>query len=181
MPRLVRIRDAGLTDLDAIAALHTRARTAYYTAGGVDPDVLVDPAAAERRTQAWAELIELSDAAVLCAVDGEQVVGLLAMGPPHDEDVQATTHRELFQIHVDPDAWGDGVGGALHDAFVERLRAAGFTGAVLEVWEANTRARAFYARRDWRDDGVRRPGPAGIDYRRLRLELGAPHWDATAP
>ena len=71
-----------------------------------------------------------------------------------------------------PAAWGRGIGAALHDAFVEHLRATGFAGAVLEVWEANARARAFYAHRGWHDDGVRRPGPAGIDYLRLRLELG---------
>ncbi|MGN6578339.1 MAG: GNAT family N-acetyltransferase [Nocardioides sp.] len=178
MTREVRIREAHPTDLDAIAEVHTRARTAYYTAGGVDPQTLVDPAAVERRKRGWSELLGLPEAAVLCAVDGRQVIGLLAMGPPHDQDVQAASYRQLFQIHVDPDAWGEGVGRALHDAFVGRLRAAGFTGAVLEVWEANARARAFYARQGWREDGVRRPGPEGKDYLRLRLELVPPTGDA---
>jgi ribosomal protein S18 acetylase RimI-like enzyme len=176
MPGLVTVRAATVADLDAIAEVHTRARTAYYTAGGVDPASLADPAAAERRKAGWAELIDLPGASVLCAVDRGVVVGLLAMGPPHDEDVDASTYRHLFQIHVDPHAWGRGIGAALHGAFVERLRATGFTGAVLEVWGANTRARAFYARHGWTDDGVLRPGPAGIDYRRLRLDLeAAPH------
>ena len=172
MPSPVRVRDATLGDVDAIAEVHTRARTAYYTAGGVDPQSLVDQDAVTRRKAAWSEMITAPGAAVLCAADEDDVVvGLLAMGAPHDDDVDASTYRELFQIHVEPGGWGRGTGSALHAAFIEHLWEAGFAGAVLEVWEANTRARAFYARRGWRSDAVRRPGPAGIDYLRLRLDL----------
>ncbi len=167
-----RVRQAAVADLDTIAEVHARARTAYYVAGGVEAGSLVDADAVARRKDAWTEAIAAPDAAVLCAVDADDtVVGLLAMGSPHDDDVDAATHRQLFQIHVEPAGWGCGTGTALHAAFTARLRAGGFTGAVLEVWEANERARGFYAGRGWRADGVRRPGPADIDYLRLRLEL----------
>ncbi|MEU2701800.1 MULTISPECIES: GNAT family N-acetyltransferase [Micromonospora] len=44
--------------------------------------------------------------------------------------------------------WGRGVGGALHALFVGHLEDDGLALGVLEVWERNTRARAFYTRPD---------------------------------
>jgi RimJ/RimL family protein N-acetyltransferase len=52
--------------------------------------------------------------------------------------------------------------------FVRFLRDASLTTGVLEAWESNSRAQAFYARHGWRPDGHRRPGPGG-DYVRMRL------------
>ena len=51
------------------------------------------------------------------------------------------------------------------------LRERSLTTGVLEAWERNTRAQAFYARHGWRPDGHGRPGPCEADYVRLRLDL----------
>ncbi|WP_329585667.1 GNAT family N-acetyltransferase [Streptomyces sp. NBC_01362] len=68
------------------------------------------------------------------------------------------------------DAWGRGVGGALHREFVALAAAAGCAEGVLECWASNTRAQRFYARNGWRPDGARRPGPLDHDYVRLAAE-----------
>ncbi|MFI0817327.1 GNAT family N-acetyltransferase [Streptomyces sp. NPDC021098] len=156
-----------------MADIHTRARSAYYLAGGAVEEASDDPATLAEREAAWARVVSSPGLTGLCAeAGGGGIVGILAMGAPKDADVEASRYRQLFQIHVHPDFWGRGVGGALHDAFAERLVAGGFTGGVLEAWEANGRARGFYAGRGWREDGQRRGGPRGVDYVRMRLHLG---------
>ncbi|MFG2373222.1 GNAT family N-acetyltransferase [Streptomyces sp. NPDC048504] len=74
------------------------------------------------------------------------VVGLLTAGPPHHEDLNASTSYELCQIGVLPHAWGRGVGGALHRKFVTLAAAAGRTDGVLECWASNARTQGCYAR-----------------------------------
>lgn len=156
-----------------MADMHTRARSAYYLAGGATDEVSDSPAVYAEREAAWARAIASPRLTALCAEDrGSTVVGVLAMGPPKDADVDASLYRQLFQIHVHPDCWGRGVGGALHDAFTAQLVAGGFSGGVLEAWEANARGRRFYAERGWREDGERRAGPRGVDYVRMRLSIG---------
>lgn len=111
---------------------------------------------------------------VLCAVRGGETLGILAMGPPSDPDVDSAAARQLYQIHVHPGSWGQGIGSRLHAAFVERLRDAARTTGVLEAWERNSRAQTFYARHGWKPDGHHRPGPGNANYVRLRLELSLP-------
>lgn len=169
----IRVRQASAEDVAAMTDIHTRARSAYYAAGGVAAAELADPLAREKRRNGWARAIASPDMTALCAQDPEgRVVGALAMGPPKDPGIDVSVFRQLFQIHVHPDAWGRGTGGALHRAFTGRLAAGGFGGGVLEVWEGNARARRFYVRHGWCVDGERRPGPGGAGYVRMRLGLG---------
>lgn len=152
--------------------IHTRARSAYYAAGGMAVEELADPAAREKRQDGWVRVIASPDMTALCAEAPEGgVVGVLAMGPPKDAGVDASVYRQLFQIHVHPSAWGCGIGGALHSAFTDWVVVGGFTGGVLEAWEANARALRFYVKRGWCVDGGRRPGPGGANYARMRLRL----------
>ncbi|WP_228044344.1 GNAT family N-acetyltransferase [Streptomyces ferrugineus] len=163
----ISIRPARTEEAHALAALHTRTRTAYYTAGGLPAQEL---AGAERISGYWQRAVDEGRAQV-AAASGGRVVGFLMAGSPKFDDIAAASVRELQQIGVDPTGWGRGVGGLLHAAFVRRLRADGLTEGVVECWEANARAQAFYARQGWRPDGSRRPGPLGRDYVRLRLTI----------
>ena len=168
------LRSASLDDLDRITDLHTQARTAYYQEGGYsDPD-LASPEARSRRREMWMRALQSDTGTVLCAVRGGETVGILAMGPPLDPDVDAAAVVQLYQIHVRPGSWGHGIGSQLHVAFVQQLRDASLTTGVLEAWERNSRAQAFYARHGWKPDGHHRPGPAGANYVRMRLELSPP-------
>ena len=60
----------------------------------------------------------------------------------------------LWHLFVRPAFWGGGLAGTLHDAFVDRARADGFSRARLVTPAAHTRGRRFYARRGWRTDGT---------------------------
>ena len=55
----------------------------------------------------------------------------------------------LGQLYVLPEYQGDGVGSALHDHALERLRAGGNVRARLWCLEENLNARRFYERRGW--------------------------------
>ncbi|MEU6198319.1 GNAT family N-acetyltransferase [Streptomyces sp. NPDC047061] len=76
---------------------------------------------------------------------------------------------QLYQVHVRPGLWGHGIGSRLHAASVQFLRDASLATGVLEAWERNTRAQAFYTRHGWRPDGHHRPGPQDGRYVRMRL------------
>ncbi|WP_280875988.1 GNAT family N-acetyltransferase [Streptomyces pseudovenezuelae] len=165
------LRTATLDDLDAITDIHTRARVEYYRAGGLRESELTSVEARASRRQAWRRAIEADDRAVSCAVRDGEVTGVVSMGPPADADVDPTTVGQLFQIHVRPGSWGAGIGSRLHERFVRLLREGSLSVGVLEAWERNSRAQAFYAHRGWRPDGHRRPGPRDADYVRLRLRL----------
>ncbi|PPS68222.1 hypothetical protein BV882_33375 [Streptomyces sp. 46] len=161
------MRSAREEEAAALAALHARTRTAYYTAGGVPPEEL---ASAERISAYWERAVAEGRAQV-AATPEDRVVGFVMDGPPKFDDLDAASVRELQQIGVEPNGRGRGVGSLLQEAFARRLQADGLTDGVLECWEANARAQAFYARHGWRPDGSRRTGPLGHDYVRLRMTV----------
>nr|WP_307676094.1 GNAT family N-acetyltransferase [Streptomyces sp. V4I2] len=167
------LRPARPTDLDAITGLHTEARAAYYRAGGYSGTELTSAEARSQRRAVWQRAVRDDTRSVLCAMRGEELAGVAAMGPPLDTDLDATTVGQLHQIHVRPDYWGQGVGGRLHAAYVRFLREASLHTEVLEAWERNRRAHAFYAHHGWHPDGHRRPGPADADYVRLRIDVSS--------
>ena len=77
----------------------------------------------------------------------------------------------LGRLYVLPGHQGSGVGSALHDLALERLRAHGRASAKLWCLEENRSARAFYERRGWRLTGETRvvpfpPNPIDVQYAR---------------
>ncbi|MGW3243908.1 N-acetyltransferase family protein [Streptomyces sp. NPDC001070] len=165
------IRPARFGDLAAIVDVHTQARAAYYQAGGVPGSEIDSPGGSARRRASWARAVQSSTMTVLCAVQDTEVIGVVAMGPPKDDADAPSASGELHWIHVRPDRWGHGVGARLHAEFVRFLRDASLDTGLLDAWERNSRALAFYARHGWVPDGGRRPGPGGADFVRLRLDL----------
>ncbi|MFI8998378.1 GNAT family N-acetyltransferase [Streptomyces sp. NPDC053542] len=151
----ITVRAAVPGDLDAIVALHARARATYYR-GRLPDALLADPAGTARRRTGWAGAVERPDTTVLCAERAGTTVGVASFrredGAPADAVV-------LHQLHVDPAHWRTGVGTALHDACVAAWHAAGHPRARLQVYWHNRRARDFYARHGWRPDEGRRPAP----------------------
>ncbi|MBT2408209.1 MULTISPECIES: GNAT family N-acetyltransferase [unclassified Streptomyces] len=140
------IRTALATDLDAIAALHTRARATYYR-GRVPEQVYGGAAELARTREGWCRAVARAGAGggVLCAEQDGELTGVAAFRTADGE----TT---LTQLHVDPDHWRRGTGAALHAACLDAWRRAGVERVRLEVYEHNLRAQAFYASHGWRVD-----------------------------
>ena len=77
----VRIRAGAPADLDAIARLHTAARSAYYR-GSVSDEVLADPEAAARRHRILSQRMYDPQCTVLCAETAGGLAGFAILGPP---------------------------------------------------------------------------------------------------
>ena len=78
--------------------------------------------------------------------------------------------NRLHRLHVAPEVWGSGIGGALHDACLRGWGDDGLGSAALWVLERKVKARAWYERRGWANTGVRRtvspPQVDALDYKR---------------
>ncbi|WP_310726746.1 GNAT family N-acetyltransferase [Streptomyces sp. N2A] len=68
------------------------------------------------------------------------------------------TVGELYQIHVLPTHWGQGIGSQLHATFVHYLHEAALPIGQVEAWDRNHRAQACYLRHGWRPTGTPTPG-----------------------
>jgi ribosomal protein S18 acetylase RimI-like enzyme len=71
---------------------------------------------------------------------------------------------EVEQVYVDRAHRGAGVAGALLDEAERRVRSGGHAVAWLAVVASNERARRFYTRSGWQDEGLfdhHAPGPDG--------------------
>ena len=109
----------------------------------------------------WQEVVaRLNHQAYVAVTDGKAV------------GVAAIEGDWLNGFYVRPEQWGSDVAPALHDAVVDAIRTAGCARAHLWVLEANARARRFYERRSWRENGTTRivpypPNPLDVGYSRV--------------
>lgn len=92
--------------------------------------------------------------ATVPGVDGERVVGFSSYGPERERARGLTGRGEVWAFYLHPEYWGSGVASTLMDHVETRLRAEGFTAAVLWVLEDNPRARRFYERHGWAASGI---------------------------
>jgi len=104
----------------------------------------------------------------IAAVRDRKARTLLALD---DEPVGAAcvTRGWLQGLYVVPERWGTGLADALHDRALDEVRALGSKSCRLLVLEDNIRARRFYERRGWRENGDTRvvefpPNPLDIGY-----------------
>jgi ribosomal protein S18 acetylase RimI-like enzyme len=153
VPPGTHIRLATDSDAERVAVTHVAAWRRGYA--GQMPEALLAGLSVQERTGLWRmALAPGSDtgAQTLVAVSSGDIVGFATGGRARDDDIGPNA-GELWALNVHPDAWGCGIGSALHDATMIRLAAAGFTWATLWVLTSNTRARRFYERRGWAVDG----------------------------
>jgi GNAT superfamily N-acetyltransferase len=108
----------------------------------------------------WQRALEDPDIEIYVAeVDGEPA-GSVGVG-----------HGFLRTLYVLPEHQGTGVGSALHDHALDRLRALGCSEAKLWTLEENHAGRHFYERRGWSLNGETRevpfpPNPLDVGYSR---------------
>jgi GNAT superfamily N-acetyltransferase len=106
----------------------------------------------------WAAAVADPAKRALIALNDDEAVGA------------ACVYQEwLESLYVAPEHWGTGLAGELHDQALEVVRQLGSERCHLWVLEDNARARRFYERRGWRENGTTRvvefpPNPLDIGY-----------------
>ncbi|WP_369904258.1 GNAT family N-acetyltransferase [Amycolatopsis sp. CA-126428] len=140
-----------MADAPAIGEIHVRSWQAAYA--GLIPAEFLARLSASSRAAAWARRIG-DGGGVLVAEEDGVIAGFAAFGP-----------SQLYALYLLPEFWGRGLGRTLHDRVVEELSG---DSAVLWVLATNERAKAFYVRQGWVDDGARQTET--IDDGRVTLE-----------
>jgi GNAT superfamily N-acetyltransferase len=115
------------------------------------------PFPTEAIRERWRDFVRRGGWACVAEVDG-RALGFVAVEPPW-----------LDALYVRPEAWGSGAAALLHDDAVHELARRGVPRARLWVLEQNLRARRFYERRGWGQDGSTRvvpfpPHPLDLGY-----------------
>jgi GNAT superfamily N-acetyltransferase len=149
------IREARPDEAEVLTALQQDASIAA-NAHIFPPELYPFPIA--EITQRWQGFLDDPAVAVLVYDHGGAAVG-----------VAASRAEWLDGLYVLPEWWSRGVGRALHDEVLGRQRAAGGTHCNLWVLERNERARRFYRRLGWHENGQTRvvpfpPHPTDVGY-----------------
>lgn len=151
------VRAATVRDAAALASIHARSWHAAYQ--GLLPQDFVDGLDLSGGAEAWERALRASDwpkAGVMVAVPGPEMVGFARFGPTRDKDLDKALIGEIKQIYIAPEVWGKGLGKRLMSTALARLAAAGYAQATLWVLDTNARARRFYERCGWIQDGTAR-------------------------
>jgi len=146
------IRRATVDDAEAGAWCHLLCWREAYD-GLVEPGLLAERTSdIDRRLERWT--IAVAEGRWWIAVNPDpeaavedRVVGIVSAGQGRDDD--APTPLELYAIYARKAWWGTGLGGRLLEVAI------GKEPASLWVLESNDRARAFYRRHGFVEDGTR--------------------------
>ncbi len=155
-------------DVDGVATVHVEAwQTAYR---GVMADDFLDLSGGAV-AEYWSMVAWRRDGNAFVARREGRITGFAAVGDHRKDDIGV---GELYVLNVAPEHWGTGVGTQLLHRAQERLHQLGFSDVVLYVATENARARRFYEREGWRDDGideVEEFGGEPVEERRYRRRL----------
>lgn len=163
----MQIRRARIDDAAAIAAVHVRTwQAAYEHVFGAERLAGLEPAARASLAQ---RAVTNEDNDVFVAEGDGRIVGFATSGSPEDD----LEHRELSAIYVLPDAWGTAAARGLMASTLEAMRGRGVPDAILWVLQDNPRARRFYEREGWREDGAAESDYLGVTVAltRYRIDL----------
>ena len=151
----MRIREARPEESLLLATVQEQASVAAL--GHIFPPELY-PYPREAIRARWAEaLADPAKRALIAAVEDEPA------------GAACVSEEWLEGLYVVPGRWGTGLADALYGQALELVRALGSTRCHLWVLEDNVRARRFYERRGWRENGETRvvpypPNPLDVGY-----------------
>jgi ribosomal protein S18 acetylase RimI-like enzyme len=160
---VLTVRAARPEDAAEIVRINVRGWQQAY-AGIVPDDVLAGMDIDGRADRFRERLADPGAFEVLVAVEGDDTVGYVTVGPYRIGQRNDVLHREVGEvlaIYVDPPRWGTGAGRALMDAALARLAARGFGSVRLWVLVDNRAARRFYERAGFTADGASARYPVG--------------------
>ena len=162
------VRPATADDAGQLARVHVRSWQAAYQ--GLMPQEYLNGLDPADRVERWQNILAavheaqqsggpLRGAVVAiagrAAADdaGETICGFALFGPTRDEDEDARRTGEVSAIYLMPDNWSTGLGRLLMAEAVRQLSGA-YEQATLWVLDSNDRARRFYTRNGWAEDGA---------------------------
>jgi ribosomal protein S18 acetylase RimI-like enzyme len=167
------VRDAAPADAAAIASIHVRCWQHAYV--GIVPQPLLDSLDVAQKRAMWERALAgdspARGATLVSEDEHEDITGFVQVGASTGDDPDLGV---LYAIYLEPEAIGTGVGRALLDEAIERMRAAGFTRACLDVLPANERARRVYEAGGWHAVGeayLVTHGEHVLSHQRYELEL----------
>ena len=134
-----------------IAEVQVAAWHAAYR--GIVPDPVLANFTVPRRTTRWQRILTspLPGGLTFVAERSGRLLGFASVVRARDLPQR---WGELAALYVHPDAWGTGLGHALHEVAVEHLAGQAYPQAVLYVLADNARARRFYEAHGWAADGT---------------------------
>jgi diamine N-acetyltransferase len=149
------LRDARATEASLLAELQERASVAAFP-HVFPPERFPFPRRAVH--ERWVQALEDPAASVVVAERAEEPLGVALVRPDW-----------LDGLYVVPEWWGKGIAAELHDHGLEIVRGLGSAQIHLWVLEENARARRFYERRGWHENGRTRvvpfpPNPLDVGY-----------------
>jgi GNAT superfamily N-acetyltransferase len=151
----MRIRDARPEEAPLLASVQEQASLAAL--GHIFPPELYPYPREAIRTR-WRHAVAEPARRALIALSEEDAVGAACVSA-----------EWLDGLYVVPDRWGTGLADELHDRALEIVRGMDSDRCHLWVLEENLRARRFYERRGWRENGRTRvveypPNPLDVGY-----------------
>lgn len=169
----IRIRDARPEDAPGIAEVHIVCWQEAYA--GQLPDEFLEgvPESFDRRERFWRGIAAgpAEREALLVAELAGAVVGFAHVCRSRDEDADES-EGEVTAIYLRKQWWGRGIGRDLFKKAVDRLRAFGFTSAILWVLDSNARTRRFYEAAGWKLNGGEKVDDVrGIPLREVRYRV----------
>lgn len=146
------IRDAEVKDAKEIASIHVK--TWQHTYKGHMPDSYLESLTIDNRSEKWQKDLESPRPKVdifVVTIDNK-IAGFCGIGQSKDTDANKNT-GEIFTMYVDHNLLRKGVGSALIEEAIKRLKTKGFNSATLWVLDSNINARKFYENKGWFIDG----------------------------
>jgi ribosomal protein S18 acetylase RimI-like enzyme len=141
----VKIRLALPEDAAGLASVHVRVwRTAYR---GIIDDTYLQGLSAVDREAAWNKRLADQSMTTILAEEGERPIGFVAGGKSRDSDDPPST-AEIYSIYIENTYSRRGIGSALFQKAVERLKRSGFKDVILWVLSEDASARAFYEKQE---------------------------------
>jgi GNAT superfamily N-acetyltransferase len=167
----VSIRAATPADARGIAGVHVAAWKIGYR--DLLPQVVLDAQSIDEREETWHGFLtdDANDVRTIVAEDSGDITGFISIiGVARDDDARPGT-AEIPALYVHPMRWRNEIGMSLMLVALSALRASEAIDVTLWVIEDNERARAFYARCGFKDDGAVKQNQFGVREVRLRLTL----------
>jgi ribosomal protein S18 acetylase RimI-like enzyme len=136
------VRPALLSDAEGIARTHIQSWQAAYAE--LMPAEVIASRSLEQRMAQWSQwMTEHKDKSIWVAELDHKIVGFVAGGATRGVWA-AQCPGEIYALYLQPEVFGQGLGGCLLQAMITHLKAQGYASQWVWVLTTNTKARAFY-------------------------------------